>query len=172
MLKALGAGMVILAGSLAGFQAGELYARRPRELKALVGALQLLQTQIGYAATPLQEALFAVAEQASPEAKPFFRSAACHLDVRSGCTAAEAWEKAIQDVAAGTALREEDFGVLRNLGVALGSSDREDQVRHIGLALERLKAAAALADEDARQYVRLYNFLGFGAGLGLAILLV
>ncbi|MEW6193326.1 MAG: stage III sporulation protein SpoIIIAB [Bacillota bacterium] len=172
MLKTLGAGMVILAGSLAGFRVGELYARRPRELKALVGALQLLQTQIGYAATPLREALLAVAEQASSRVMPFFRSAARHLDVQGGYTAAEAWEKAIQDVAAGMALREEDFGVLRDLGAALGSSDREDQVRHIGLALERLKAAAASADEDARRYVRLYNFLGFGAGLGLAILLV
>ena len=171
MLKALGAGMVVLAGSLAGFQIGDLYKRRPRELKALAGALLLLQTEISYAAVPLGEALITVARRAGAEVAPFFRAAAAHLDAGAGLTAAEAWERAVDGVAPAMALREEDFGTLRDLGAALGSSDREDQVRHIALALERLKAAVASAEEDARRYVRLYHFLGFGAGLGLAIIL-
>lgn len=171
MLKAIGAVMVILASSVAGMQLGGVYARRPRELRSMMGALLMLKTEIGYAATPLPEALTAIAKRADPAVSPFFGAAAHYLDNVHGATASEAWSRALAEAGCTMALREEDVETLRDLGASLGGSCREDQMRHISLAMERLKAAAVSAEIDAGRYVRLYNFLGFGAGVGLVILL-
>lgn len=171
MLKLLGAGMVVLAGGLAGMQAGRSYARRPVEIRALMGALLLLQTEIGYALAPLGEALERVAARADPAVAPLFARAAAFLRENPGATGAEALAAAVGAASPKLSLREEDFAALRDLGAALGNSDREDQVRHLSLALERLRVAGAAAEADARRYVRLWNTLGFCGGLGLAILL-
>ncbi|MEW6172688.1 MAG: stage III sporulation protein AB [Bacillota bacterium] len=171
MLKAIGAAMVVVAGSLCGNAVGGLYSRRPRELKAMMGALLLLKTEISCIASPLGEAFMAVAKRADPRVAPFFDRAGAYLNTASGFTAAEAWDKAVMEVYSSSALREEDLDILRDLSAALGNSDRENQAQHISLALDRLKAAAVLAEEDACRYVRLYKFLGFGAGLSLVVLL-
>ncbi|RJX18885.1 MAG: stage III sporulation protein AB [Ammonifex sp.] len=171
MLKTVGAAAVLFAGGATGAEIGRLYSRRPREIKALMGALLLLQTQISYVAAPLGEALSVVALRADPKVEAFFSHAAGYLNASCGLTAAEAWDKAVAEVFPDSSLREEDLDVLRDLSAALGNSDREDQALHISLALERLKALAVAAEEDARRFVRLYRFLGFGAGLCLIVLL-
>lgn len=171
MLKTIGAALVVLTGSIAGMQLAGFYARRPRELKSMMAALLLLKTEIDYAATPLPEALNEVARRADPAVSPLFNAAASYLNKVHGSTAAEAWSKALAEAGCTLALREEDVETLRDLGAALGNSCREDQKQHISLTIERLRTASASAETDAARYVRLYNFLGFGAGLGLVILL-
>jgi stage III sporulation protein AB len=171
MLKIVGAAVVLFAGGATGAELGRLYSRRPREVKALMGALLLLRTQISYVAAPLGEALSVVALRADPRVAAFFGRAAGHLEGSGGLTAAEAWDKALGELTPDSSLREEDLDVLRDLSTALGNSDREDQALHISLALERLSTLAAKAEEDARRFVRLYRFLGFGAGLCLIFLL-
>uniref|UniRef100_A0A7C1IZH4 Stage III sporulation protein AB n=1 Tax=Ammonifex degensii TaxID=42838 RepID=A0A7C1IZH4_9THEO len=156
MLKLVGAGMVVVAGSLAGMQVGKNFARRPVEIRALMGALLLLQTEVVYALAPLGEALVRVAERADPAVAPLFREAAACLRGEPGCTGAQALEAAVAASAPRLSLREEDFAVLQDLGAALGASDREDQTRHFNLALERLRAAVATAETEARRYARLY----------------
>lgn len=150
--------------------AGSSYTRRPREIRALMGALLLLQAEIGYAVAPLGEALWRVAARADPAVAPLFRRAAAYLAENPGCTAAEALQEAVAAASPVLALRQEDLDALRDLGAALGNSDRDDQVGHISLALERLRATATAAEADACRYARLYKTLGFCAGLGLAIL--
>ncbi|MEW6182948.1 MAG: stage III sporulation protein AB [Bacillota bacterium] len=171
MLKTLGAVMVLASGSLCGNAVGGLYSRRPRELKAMMGALLLLKTEIGCIAAPLGEAFAAVARRADQRVAPFFDRAGAHINSTGGLTAAEAWERAVIEASPSSALREEDLDILRDLSAALGNSDRENQAQHVSLAIERLKAAAVLAEEDAGRYVRLYKFLGFGTGLSLVVLL-
>jgi len=171
VLKVIGAAMVVLAGGIAGMQLAKYYARRPRELKSMMGALLLLKTEIGYAATPLPEALTVIAKRADPAVSHFFHTAAAYLHNVPGATAVDAWSRALAEAGRTMALREEDVETLQDLGASLGGSCREEQVRHIALAIERLKASAASAETDAGRYVRLYNFLGFGAGLTVVILL-
>lgn len=170
MLKMIGAAMVLLAGTAAGMQLAGVYARRPRELKSMMAAMLLLKSEIDYAAAPLSEALTEVSRKADPAVSPLFSAAALYLNSLHGATAGEAWSRALAEAGRALALREEDLETLRDLGAALGNSCREDQVQHISLAVERLKAAAVSAEADACRYVRLYNFLGFGAGAVLAIL--
>jgi hypothetical protein len=56
MLKFLGAVLVLFAGTMFGFFQALQYARRPRQIRELITALQRLETEIVYGYTPLPEA--------------------------------------------------------------------------------------------------------------------
>ncbi|HPU35897.1 MAG TPA: stage III sporulation protein SpoIIIAB [Bacillota bacterium] len=165
MLKLMGAAMVVAASGLGGLAVAANYSRRPRELKALRSALQMLETEVVYSATPLPEALARVAGKCDRLVEPLFSRAAAEFAASTGITAADAWEKALVHYYPGTALKPQDLSILRSLGSSLGRSDREDQVKHLHLAMEQLKTATAGAEEEAARNIKLWSYLGFLGGL-------
>ncbi|MGI6491773.1 MAG: stage III sporulation protein AB [Peptococcaceae bacterium] len=165
MLKILGAVMVVAAGGLGGLAVSSCYARRPKELRALRSALQMLGTEITYGATRLAEAFDTVARRCDKNVAALFRQAENELTAMSGVSAAEAWESALDAYYADSALRPQDHAILINLGRALGRSDRSEQIKHLNLAMEQLAQEAANAAEEASRNVKMWNYLGFLGGL-------
>ncbi|MFZ5901379.1 MAG: stage III sporulation protein AB [Bacillota bacterium] len=148
------------------------YARRPRELRALETALAVLETEISYGATPLAEAFDSVAQRTDPLVSGLFGYARDELATGTGITAADAWQKAIDAFVPDSALQGEDVGVLRGLGPVLGGSGCEDQVRHIRLTMEHLKATRIRAEEEALKNVRLWQYLGFLGGIAIVLVIL
>ncbi|MHB8157607.1 MAG: stage III sporulation protein AB, partial [Desulfocucumaceae bacterium] len=61
MFKLIGAAILVAAGGTAGMLVAREYVRRPKELKAVLSSIKMLETEIIYTATPLAEALESVA---------------------------------------------------------------------------------------------------------------
>ena len=171
MLKLVGAALVVAASGLSGMAVAGNYSRRPRELRSLRTALQMLETEIAYGATQLPEAMVQVANRCDDAVGPLFTLAASELSARSGVTAAEAWERALGAFYPGTALLPKDLQILRNLGSSLGISDREDQIKHLRLAMEQVGSENLAAEEEAARNVKLWSYLGFLGGLTLVLVL-
>lgn len=171
MLKLIGAVMIVVASGLAGMALASVYARRPKELRQLRSALQMLETEITYTATLLPDALSQVGSRCEQVVARLFNRTAAELKAMSGCTAREAWEAALEEYTDGTALTASDLSILRNLGNSLGISDQTDQVKHLHLAREQLKATAIRAEEEAARNVKLWNYLGFLGGLMVVLIL-
>jgi len=169
MLKAVGALCVVAAAGSYGIVVARDYARRPGELRDVQAALSMLETEIAYGATPLTEALEAVGRRCDGALAGLFTGAAEELAARDGVTAGEAWERSLVRYGARAPLHREDLAVLRSLGAVLGATDREDQTRHLRLAIERLRILAARAEEEAHRNVRLWRYLGFLAGAAAAL---
>ncbi len=64
MLKLIASLLIICSAGLAGMRAASAYSLRTRQLRTLQEALQLLDTEIMYGATPLPAALSKVAAAA------------------------------------------------------------------------------------------------------------
>lgn len=171
MLKLVGAVLVIGAAGASGMMVAQGYARRFDELRALHAALALLSTEISFGLTPLPDALEQVGRRAGRRVGELFSDAAALLRCGDGRTAEEAWAQALGRFAAGSALRPEDLAALAGLGATLGASDREDQVCHPALAMERLKSQGMRAEEEARNNVRLWRYLGFLGGVAVVLML-
>jgi stage III sporulation protein AB len=171
MFKLIGAVMVIVAAGLAGMALANAYARRPKELRQMRSALQMLETEIAYTATLLPDAFSQISLRCEQAVARLFDRAAAELKKMSGCTAREAWEAGINEYSVGTALTESDLSILRNLGNSLGVSDQTDQVKHLHLAMEQLKATVEKAEEEATRNVKLWNYLGFLGGLMVVLIL-
>lgn len=171
MLKLVGAAMVVTASGLSGMAVAGNYSRRPKELRSLRSALQMLETEVAYGATHLPEALGQVAGRCDGTVAPLFNQAAAELSYMSGVTASEAWGKSLGSYYPGTALKPQDLSILRNLGSSLGISDREDQIKHLRLAMEQIGSETAGAEEEAARNVKLWSYLGFLGGL-MAVLVL
>ncbi len=137
----------------------------------MLSAIKMLETEIMYTATPLVEALEKVGKGLAHNAAVFFQKAADELKSNKGCSAGEAWEKALEWYYAVSSLDKRELLILANLGKALGRSDQCDQEKHLQLACEQLKMEIARAEESAAKNTKMWNYLGFCCSLAIAIIL-
>lgn len=177
LFKAAGAIVVMTACAGWAWERVRQLEARPRALAAIISALQMLETEIAYALTPLPDALAAIAERQGLPVGAFLATAArlmlpCeHGTTAPGSTAQEAWRQALEQAAPRLCLRESDVEPLSRLGAVLGVSDREDQIKHLRLAREQLAFGLKQAVEERDTKTRLYLYLGLCAGLTVIIAL-
>jgi len=151
--------MLVTAGGVAGMMVAREYAKRPGELKSLLSAIQMLETEIMYTTG------------ADQRVAGFFRDAALDLRSTAGRTAGEAWETAMERFYPRCSLSRGDMSILGNLGRALGRSDREDQAKHLRLASEQIRMEIIKSEEEAAKNTKMWNYLGFCGALAAVIIL-
>ncbi len=172
MLKLIASLLIICSTGLAGMRAASAYSLRTRQLRTLQEALQLLDTEIMYGATPLPAALSKVAAAVGEAVGTVFREAGAMLGAKSGCTAGEAWNLALDQNIRRTALTEEDRAILRSFGEALGSSDRAEQHKHIVLTALHLRQDEERAEGERQKNERIWKYGGFLVGICIVLLLL
>lgn len=161
----------VLGGSTGwGLLVARQLRRRPVELAALEGVLELLRTEIEYAKTPLPEALRRAAQGCSGPAARLLGGAGVRLERGGGEGCAAAWGAALAEAEQRSAWTPSDVRALEDLGRALGASDAPDQVRHIALCVGRLRAGAVAAQAQAERQARMWTYLGCLGGMALVLL--
>jgi stage III sporulation protein AB len=170
MLKLIGSALVICCCTLLGLKATGRIRQHIRALSGLLSALDIMKSEILDMLTPLPELMKLLSEQAREPAREMF--AEClRLMREEGCRSfRESWRRAVLETADLCLLPEEEE-VLCELGVSLGRYNAEDQCRAIDRAAKRLELFLQLEERDRAERGRLNAFLGFGAGVTVAILL-
>lgn len=173
MLKLIGAAVILFSSSMVGWQLGRHFAARPLDIRTLITCLQMLETEIVYAATPLHRALAKIGERMRAGIGQIFLSAA-ELLVKEDepQSTNESWRQAIEQNWSQTALRKTEKDILLTLGMVLGNSDRDDQQKHLRLAITHLQGLEEEARSDKERYEKMYKSLGFLGGLLVVILML
>lgn len=161
--------LILYGSSMVGFSIAKNYAERPRQLHALQTSIEILHTEIVYAATPLAEALRNTSRNTDKAVSTFLARVAG--DIQSLRPARLAWQEGLEELEAKSALLAQDIEVLRALGDIIGTSDREDQQRHLLLAARRLEALHQTAVNEAAKNERLWRYLGVLAGVVVIIII-
>lgn len=172
MLKFGGIMLILFAGTMIGFVQAARYAARPRQIRQLLHALQRLETEISYGQTPLPEALFRISGMIPQPLSTLFERISRSLQrdsSESGETVRECWEKAVNDRWPTTAMKIPEKEALLRLGSTLGGSGREDQLKHIRLAMLQLQSEESSARDDQYRYEKLSRSLGM---LGAALIVI
>lgn len=171
MLKLLGAALILFAGTMVGFAQSFALARRPRQIRELIQALQRLETEIAYGFAPLHEALENAGRPLSPPVSRIFRSAGKRLNGSEPISVEESWLAAVEEGWPHTALRSGEREVFRQLASSLGVSDREDQRKHLMLAVSQLQAEEAAAVDHNRTFGSMWKSMGVLAGALIVVLM-
>ena len=171
MGKLLGSVLVLVVATLIGFRVAARYAERSKQLRQFVTALKILETEIFYAATPLPAACRRIAARLPGAVARVFDRIADKLTDGRGGTADLAFREALAEQKAGLALKATDRDVLQNFGHTLGISDREDQIKHIHLAIAHLTAEESNARDEQMRNEKMWRYLGALLGLTVVILL-
>ena len=155
---------------------GSLFAsrlsRRVRYLQQLQRGFLALSTEISYSSTALPPALEIASRQADGDMGELFTCAGKKLLSGQGGSAEEAWRQAVESVNGKYALANKDQEVLSAFGLGLGLSDRTDQLKRLELTRLRLSSLEEEACEDKQKLGKVWQALGWGAGLGLVFLLL
>jgi stage III sporulation protein AB len=165
----MGALLVLFAGTMIGYLQGARFAARPRQIRQLTHALQRLETEIQYGQTPLPEAIARLAGIVQPLVSPLFAEISRSLDHIAGLTVRECWERTLQEGWGATAMKKPELDAMLRLGATLGGSGRDDQVKHIKLAMLQLQAEESSARDDQQRYEKMSRSLGV---LGAALLVI
>lgn len=171
MLKLLGAIMIVVAGGMIGLMMARQFRLRPLQLRDLQAALHILDTEIGYASTPLPEAVVKAGHCVEGPTAGLFANVAKILKTRKGFTATEAWQSALQDFKENSALQKGDLEILTVFGQTLGGTDKEEQRKSIQLACQQLKNQQSKAEEERAKNETLWQYAGFLFGMLLVILI-
>ncbi len=170
MLKILGVGLVIGGCGLAGLALAHHVGQRPLQLRSLQSALLMLDSEIGYVAAPLPEVLERISNRVPEPSRSLFKMVRHGLQRSDGNTASEVWRYALKNWSAATHLKNEDVEVLATLGQGLGALSREDQLRHLRLAMDYLRAQEQLAEGERVKQERMWRTMGFLLGAALVII--
>lgn len=168
----LGAVMIIGSAGLAGMLRASYFSRRPQELRLLQEALQMLDTEIMYAATPLPDALLKIGRAGEGVIARIFTCAGEALVRERGIAPAEAWKRALRENWQLTALSKEDRAILSAFGERLGISDREEQHKNIALTSLHLRREEEKSQREREKNERLWRYGGFLLGISIVLLLL
>ncbi|ASS75952.1 stage III sporulation protein AB [Tumebacillus algifaecis] len=171
MIKLFGSLIILLVATSFGFRMASRYAERSKQLRLFINALQLLETEILYTATPLSEACRKIGTRIPGPVGTFFAELGHKLREGQGVTAGEIWRETLTAHKVNLRLKEADRDVLHSFGQTLGISDRQDQIKHIQLALAHLGTEEQGAREEQSKNEKMWRYLGALMGLTLVILL-
>jgi stage III sporulation protein AB len=171
MLKLTGAILILFAGTMFGFYQALQLSRRPRQIRQLVQALQRLETEISYGFTPLPDALLSVSRQLVLPLSQMFQLAAAKLSDPSGQSTEESWRYAVESSWQHTAMKSAEQEVFQQLGLTLGMTDREDQIKHLRLTVSQLQAEEFTAWEEQKRYEKMWKSLGLLSAALVVILM-
>jgi len=172
MVKLIGAVLILFAGTMIGFQQAARLAARPRQIRQLIQALQRLETEIGYGYTPLPEAIARSSTYLPQPVSGLLREVSALIAQHRGLPFRDSWEQAVTKHWPMTAMKKNEQAALIRLGSTLGISDRDDQVKHLRLAMQQLQTEEEAAREEQARYEKMSKSLGVLIAALVVILIV
>jgi stage III sporulation protein AB len=172
LLQWMGSLLVLISGAALGLVQASRFAKRPRELRHLIQALTALETEIVYGVSPLPTAFVRIAGTLpNPVAKIFFEAAQRMNFQTSERSAGICWIESVHAVWPHSAMRAREKETLMALASTLGITDRNDQSKHIRLAIQQLHIEESVAREDQNRYEKMWRSLGILIAVLIVILM-
>jgi stage III sporulation protein AB len=175
-IKLLGTSLVFISFYMIGLQAAYRWEQRPKELRALITALEVLQTEVSYGLLRLPKALErsldSVRSAPAPGTRHVLQATIDRLLSGIGTTAGEAWQESLREAVAAYAFTDRDQSLLAGLGEVMGTSNSDDQVRHIGSSLASLRRELETAEIEGAKIAKVSRSTWAAIGGCIALMLL
>lgn len=171
MIKFLGAVLILGAATMFGFVQALNYARRPKQIRQMIGSLQRMETEIVYALTPLPEAMLTLSKQMAEPLSSLFRITAERLHDTLVTSTREIWQQTVREVWKRSSMKQPEQEIVLQLGNVLGITDRSDQIKHLRLAVSQLQAEEQESRDEQKRYEAMWKSLGVLIGALIVILM-
>nr|WP_255724464.1 stage III sporulation protein SpoIIIAB [Shimazuella soli] len=171
VLKLIGSILLLLATTGIGFVFAGKLAARPKQIRRLIHALAILETEIGYGSRNLATACSHIGKRNLENISELFHQMSLRLTTMDGAATYECLKLAVQDWWPTTAMKSSEKEVFLQFCKTLGKSDRHDQLAHLALVKQNLQVEEQKAREEQIQYEKMVRTLGVLTGALLIILL-
>lgn len=172
MLKILGSITIIAGATAIGFVYSNIYLQRVKQLRDMQFALNMMETEISYTATPLTEVLLSAGEKSSSTIKKLFTGMAEVLISKKKNSVYEAFMYIYNQMKGEIYLDKEEVGIVSSFMQSFGSSDIEGQKKNFNITIKKLEEFEKRAEEIRNKNEKLYRYLGLSFGVLIVIILV
>ncbi|MFD2630802.1 stage III sporulation protein SpoIIIAB [Oceanobacillus kapialis] len=167
----IGAILFILTTTWVGFEWSNRLSNRPKHIRQLKNALQILEAEILYSQVPLHEAFSIIAKQTPKPICTFFESLHNSLLADRG-DLFTVWEKSIDSLKKNSSLGRNEQEIMKQFGRTLGQHDFYQQQKHIQLTINHLDRELEEARDHHLKYGKMAKSLGVLCGLFVVLLLI
>ena len=165
--------VTICVSSFLGFIIGEIYRKRPLDLKEIYKAVLLLQNEVLFNSTPLPEALMEISKKMKePYALLLSNVSKDLFDGTETGGVMEAFKKEFKAYEKDFYIQKDDKKIISEFLLSLGDSGVYGQEKVFKLCLENLKINIEEADESSKKNTKIYRYLGVCIGAMIAILII
>lgn len=171
MMKLIGSVLLVTATTGLGMWKANSYSERNKELQQFITALQMLETEIVYGATPLPEAFSRIGLRIPGRIGSLLDETGRSLGKGDGHSAGQIFQEKLAKWEEKIHLLRQDREILQTFGQTLGNSDRTDQIKHIRLANSRLVSEQAIARDEKDRLGKMWRYLGALIGLAGVIIM-
>lgn len=171
ILKILGGAMVFAGGSGFGLWLAGKRKRRIEILRELAQALILLYGEVEYAAVDMVE-IFQKLSEKTCYFRGFFKNMFEGLARVEDVSLQELWENGIATDQTAGMLDKEDVRLWKEIGMHLGTLDRQTQLQTLHLLQDRLDKRIQDAEAEYQSQAKVYRLVGITGGVFTAILLL
>lgn len=170
-MKWIGALLFTSLTTWIGFKWSDQLEKRPRQIRMLKTSLQILEAEMLYSQLPLQEAFISVSNKTSFPINSFFKTIA--KEMKEGQkNFYSLWDEHIQQFIEKSALKTNEYEILKQFGQTLGQHDFTHQQKQIHLTTTYLDRELEEAHTQQVKYGNMARLLGVLAGLFIVILLI
>lgn len=167
----IGALLFISTTTWIGFDISNRLRERPKLIRQLKNALQILEAEILYSQLPLRDAFESIAKQLPDPTKSFFHKLAINLD-GSKTDLYSVWSEHVEEFNESSSIGKNEKEILKQFGRTLGQHDFSQQQKHIQLAVHHLDRELEEARDNEFKYSKMAKSLGVLCGLFIVLLLV
>lgn len=172
MLKIIGILLAVVAFSYTGFSYAKNITTRIEQLNEIKKITVMLEGELRYGNSTIEEALRSIATRTSLPFAEFFNKVADELNQNTGRSFSEIWYENAGKLTESSKLNNDDIAEFGSLGDNLGYLDLKAQSESISLYKERLSLRLDELNEGAEKKVKMYRSLGVSMGILTAIILL
>jgi len=169
-MKWLGAALLIIVCSMLGFEYSSRLNKRPEHIRQIKSSLLILEAEIQYSQSKLQDSFKVIASQVpSPTNQLFFNL--YHKLYKFHGDLADLWKACIKEYVKTSSLTTFEQEVLVQFGNTLGQYDVNQQGKYISVTINHLDRLLNEAEQKRKKYSNLTKTLGVLLGLFIVLLL-
>ena len=162
-IKLLILNLILITSTIIGITFSKKYAYRVKELQEMKNALNIFMTKIKFTYEPIPSTFMYISEKVDGNVYKIFKNAVEE-------SAGDAWNSSLDTTV--TNMKEDDIGIIKNLGRLLGKTDIEGQLNEIKLVNNFLDTQIRTAEDEKNKNEKMYRTLGIVAGMTITILLI
>lgn len=170
-MKWIGALLFIGITTWIGFEWSHKLNRRPKHIRQMKSALQILEAEMLYSQLPLQDAFKTIARQIPHPTKLFFEALSIGME-KNNINFTQLWDTKLQRLIDVASLGSNEKEILQQFGRTIGQHDFYQQQKHIHLTISHLDRELEEARDNQYKYAKMARSLGFLCGLFIVILLI
>lgn len=167
----IGALLLIITTTWLGFDWSNRLSNRPKQIRQIKNALQILEAEIVYSQLPLREAFINISRQIPEPTRSFFEEIGLSLQDKN-IDFYIVWKEKVDVLIKNSSLAANEKEILYQFGRTIGQHDFYQQQKHIQLTLSHLERELEDAREEQYKYSKMAKSLGFLAGLFIVLLLI